>query len=89
MNSALDIAQSVIHYPQVVTVAQLALGIVLALLIIVLLAHILHSIGRRTILYRAKPPVKNWSKRFYPTIILMFVLISGLLLWLQYYSAHL
>lgn len=89
MDSTIDIAQSLIRIPQVITVAELTLGLVLALLIFVLIGHVLHGLGRQTILYKAKPPVKNWNRRFYPVIILLFVILAGLLLWLQHYKTQL
>lgn len=89
MDSTIDIAQSLIRIPQVITVAELTLGLVLALLIFVLIGHVLHGLGQQTILYKAKPPVKNWNRRFYPAISLLLVIIAVLLLWLQHYRASL
>ncbi|HEX4662157.1 MAG TPA: hypothetical protein VH144_00920 [Candidatus Saccharimonadales bacterium] len=89
MNSALDIAQSVIRIPQVIAVAQVALGIVLVILTIVLLTHISYSVGHQTLLYRKKQPVKHWNRRFYPVLTVLFLLIAGLLTWLQSYKSHL
>ena len=55
--------------------------ITIAGLLLITLLHTLTLVGRQTILYKKRQPVDGWSKRFYPAILLLIVILFCVL-WL-------
>ncbi len=55
-------------------------GLSILLLVVIIILHTLHLLGTQTLLYRTRPPVAGWSKRFYPACLFMIV---ALLLMMQ------
>ena len=51
----------------------------------IIVSHVLFSLGRKSTLYKKRQPVEGWSKRFYPAAILMMLLLFSLGLWLRTY----
>lgn len=54
-----------------------SLFLVIGILVVLVLLHVLYYLGQRSPIYRRKPPVANWSRRFFPAL---FGLVVALLL---------
>lgn len=81
----LSLSTELLRMPQVVAAAQMFLGFAVLILLVILAAHIFTQLGRKAFLYRKKPPVDGWNRRFYPAITALLVFVVGLLWWLQSY----
>lgn len=86
---SLSLSTDFLRMPQITSATQLFLGVVVLLLIIILAAHTFVLLGRHTFLYRKKPPVNGWNKRFYPAIAALLAFVSGLLWALHVYRSTL
>lgn len=89
MRPALDSIQNLITIPEVVGLTQIFLGLVLLLLVIILVGHVVAGIGRRSFLYKKRPPVPGWNRHFYPALVLLFIVVGGLFVLLQFYRRQL
>lgn len=50
---------------------------------VIIISHLMFSLGRRSSLYKKRQPVAGWSKRFYPAASGMVMLLLLLGLWLR------
>lgn len=50
---------------------------------VIIISHVMFSLGRRSSLYKKRQPVEGWNKRFYPAASGMIVLLFLLGLWLR------
>lgn len=79
----LELVNDFLHTGQFLSLVQLFLGLALLVVIMIMTAHTLSVLGRKTFLYRKRPAADGWSKRFYPAATLMMLLIGASLWCLQ------
>jgi hypothetical protein len=57
--------------------------VLVAVVAVIVISHVLFSLGRRSSLYKKRQPVEGWNKRFYPAASGMIIVLLGLGLWLR------
>lgn len=57
--------------------------VLVGVLAMVVISHLMFSLGRKSSLYKKRQPVKGWNKRFYPAAAGMILLLLGLGIWLR------
>jgi len=57
--------------------------VLVAVVAVIIISHLMFSLGRRSSLYKKRQPVEGWNKRFYPAASGMIVLLLALGLWLR------
>lgn len=88
MNLYLETFQDLLKYSEFRTLLYLfrsALLVAVGLLIVTMMLHILHYIGRSNVIYRRKPPVAGWNHRFFPVLfalIAILIVIAWGISWL-------
>lgn len=82
----MDTLHTLLQYPAVHGVVFLAiacLALVVGVLVVAGGLHMLHTLGRRTILYKKRQPPSDWGKRFYPANAALILFIVVLMVWLR------
>jgi hypothetical protein len=75
------------NYVPVFNIGIAAAGLAACLIVVILLLHTLHLLGRDTPLYKHKKPVEGWNKKFYPTSTFMIIFLL-ILMWLLNVWSH-
>lgn len=73
-----DILNRLLSYEEFRLGLQLFRGLLLACaatLVLIALFHMLYYLGQRTPMYRKKPPIDGWNRRFFAALTVLLIVI--------------
>jgi len=78
--------QNLLAYPAFRGLAWLATAacfVLVGAVVMIVMSHLMFSLGRKSSLYTKRQPVHGWSRRFYPAAASMIALLLCLGVWLR------